>query len=433
MRTDIRVAMLSQAYLAVHAETYDFPGIETGGILLGRVVDRNWYIIEAIDPGYRNVHRSHGYFEYDVEYVNHLANTRSRLYESGLELLGLWHRHPGSLDRFSSTDDYTNERFAQSNRRGALSALVNLDPHFRITFYHVTIPLQYQSVSEVVTGDSFVPLELYSLRDPSRRRIVSDRSYNIVEKTGFWGSVGQWATKTTDRILGLGQQEANGGEFMGQDSDGQESVMDDSPVMDMLESEMETYLDLQRDYTYTMQMVGNAIEITMKYIGNMPEYPRKIVCSLSKRDGENTISINGHCSAYAKGALQRFVNQCVASFHEIPQDESQFFDDPFEQECLKLLGIKRPYTQKGIRDAYRLRIKDVHPDTWAYEKNSSLQRAAAQETAKLNTARDYLMNKQSRSQETISQPVRPPRDSRERSTREHPTEGVDSRDKERNK
>ena len=73
------------------------------------------------------------YFEYDQVYINHLINKVSRLYATQLDLIGLWHRHPGSFDSFSGTDDGTNTKYAELDKQGAISALVNIDPQFRLT------------------------------------------------------------------------------------------------------------------------------------------------------------------------------------------------------------------------------------------------------------------------------------------------------------
>jgi hypothetical protein len=77
----------------------------------------------------------------NTPYVNNLAKALAIQYDVPLTLLGLWHRHPGSFDKFSSTDDGTNTLYAQLSRNGAISGLVNMDPHFRftMTLYRITI------------------------------------------------------------------------------------------------------------------------------------------------------------------------------------------------------------------------------------------------------------------------------------------------------
>jgi hypothetical protein len=80
-----------------------------------------------------------------------------------LDVLGLWHRHPGSMDVFSGTDDGTNLTFARMNPNGAISGLVNIDPAFRFTLRHVTAPLHYEIVAFEV-GDDLIPEEFFELR-----------------------------------------------------------------------------------------------------------------------------------------------------------------------------------------------------------------------------------------------------------------------------
>jgi hypothetical protein len=92
-----------------------------------------------------------------------LAQSVATEYEQELSLLGLWHRHPGSMDTFSGTDDGTNRTFARLNSKGAISGLVNIDPYFRFTLYHVANPLHYEIV-EVEVGDDFIPEEYFKLK-----------------------------------------------------------------------------------------------------------------------------------------------------------------------------------------------------------------------------------------------------------------------------
>lgn len=144
------VVISRRAYASILAETLEKAHTETGGILLGYHHEDTWYVVESVDPGPRSVFEI-AYFEYDQGYVNHLINKISRLYGQQLDLLGLWHRHPGSFDRFSGTDDETNTNFALVNDFGAISGLVNIDPVFRMTFYCVlTEPLRYMKVDYVV-------------------------------------------------------------------------------------------------------------------------------------------------------------------------------------------------------------------------------------------------------------------------------------------
>ena len=152
-----------KAYNAIIDETFRKDPIETGGILLGHVLDNGlWVVMEVIPPGINSVHQ-YAYFEYDEKFVNYLAESVATKYENKLELLGLWHRHPGSMDTFSGTDDGTNRIFASLKSCGAISGLVNVDPNFRLTMYHVSNPLQYDIVDFEV-GDDLIPEDYFKLR-----------------------------------------------------------------------------------------------------------------------------------------------------------------------------------------------------------------------------------------------------------------------------
>ena len=135
----MKVVFSDRAFAAIMAETTEKIKTETGGLFLGSFEDGIWYVIEAIDPGPKSIFEV-AYFEYDQQYTQHLINKIANLYDKRLTLIGLWHRHPGSFDQFSSTDDGTNSKYARMRKEGAISALVNIDPEFRLTMYHVDQP-----------------------------------------------------------------------------------------------------------------------------------------------------------------------------------------------------------------------------------------------------------------------------------------------------
>jgi hypothetical protein len=158
-----KVVFSERAFNAVITESYDKQSTETGGILLGRIIDNVWYILESIDPGPKSIFEV-AYFEYDTDYVNYLSNVISFQYKIELSVLGLWHRHPGSFDTFSSTDDITNKKFSEiNNELGAISCLVNIDPNFRFTVYHVSNPLKYTKI-DFISNDEEIPQILKELK-----------------------------------------------------------------------------------------------------------------------------------------------------------------------------------------------------------------------------------------------------------------------------
>ena len=161
----LEVLFSRRAVAAICAETLEHHPLETGGILLGHWHQRRWQVLEAIDPG-PGARCTATTFEYDRAYVAHLASKLARQYRKPLELIGLWHRHPGSFDRFSAEDDVTNQRFAALTPHGALSCLVNLDPDFRLTAFHVPKDLRYRRLPLVV-GDALIDSQL---REPLHPR-----------------------------------------------------------------------------------------------------------------------------------------------------------------------------------------------------------------------------------------------------------------------
>lgn len=169
----MNVIFSDRAISAVMAETAEKIRTETGGLFLGKVVGENWYIIEAIDPGPNSVFEV-AYFEYDQPYVQHLINKVANLYQSRLDLIGLWHRHPGPFDQFSGTDDGTNTAYAAMRPQGAISALVNLDPHFRLTIYHVAQPCSYTKTGYQV-GNALIPPELLAYHTPETYRQIMEQ------------------------------------------------------------------------------------------------------------------------------------------------------------------------------------------------------------------------------------------------------------------
>lgn len=173
-RGNMKVIFSDRAYASIMAETAEKIKTETGGLFLGVYEENKWYVIEAIDPGPQSIFEE-AYFEYDQKYTQHLINKIANLYEMKLELIGLWHRHPGSMDVFSVTDGGTNSDYAKMRPEGAISALVNVDPDFRLTVYHVGRPCKYRKI-EYETGTEKIPKKYLGLKTPDRfERIMKSR------------------------------------------------------------------------------------------------------------------------------------------------------------------------------------------------------------------------------------------------------------------
>ena len=150
--------------------------------------------MEVLPPGIKCIFER-AYFEYDDAFVNYLAQSVANQYKIPLELLGLWHRHPGSMDVFSSTDDGTNTTFALQNPSGVISGLVNIDPQFRLTMYHMENPRNvvrqytrpnYERI-EIEVGDDIIPEEYFQLKyydgEGSNLNPFVDRSHTRMSRS----------------------------------------------------------------------------------------------------------------------------------------------------------------------------------------------------------------------------------------------------------
>lgn len=131
-----RIVISERAYTSIIAEALSRDPDETGGILLGIIDKDTWYVVEATDPGLSTFH-NRVHHEMDEKYHNHVYPVISRLYEKDLCLLGLWHRHPGTLNTFSGDDNRTNTSYSEAIGNGTLSFLLNFVPNAQLTCYYL--------------------------------------------------------------------------------------------------------------------------------------------------------------------------------------------------------------------------------------------------------------------------------------------------------
>lgn len=175
------VIFTKRAFNAIITETIDKNPVETGGIFIGYLLDNGvCVVVETIPPGIKTINQR-AYFEYDADFINYLSNVIAKQYVGNLHVLGLWHRHPGSMDSFSTTDDGTNILFARNNGKyGAISALVNCDPKLRLTMYHVDSNCGYTPIDWSV-DDGIIPADFLKLHyeDASNLPILGERPYNL--------------------------------------------------------------------------------------------------------------------------------------------------------------------------------------------------------------------------------------------------------------
>lgn len=151
----MQVVFSNRAYKSIVLEATDKINSETGGVFLGCYESGTWYVIETIEPGPKAVFQE-AYFEYDQKYTEYQINMAALKYQAELTLVGIWHKHLGSFNEFTTTDDITNSEYAKLSDNGAISILINTDSDFRMTPYHVACPLEYRTI-EYKVGDDLIP------------------------------------------------------------------------------------------------------------------------------------------------------------------------------------------------------------------------------------------------------------------------------------
>ena len=171
------VVFSNKAYNAIIRESFDKDPVETGGILLGHVLDNGvWIVMEVLPPGVNSIFQ-YAYFEYDEAFVNYLAQSVANQYKRPLDLLGLWHRHPSLMKTFSSTDDGTNKTYSDM-LGGAISGIVTLGNGFDITMYYVPCDVRYERI-EWVVDDKQIPKEYLAYYDTEYYKDLTRRSLYI--------------------------------------------------------------------------------------------------------------------------------------------------------------------------------------------------------------------------------------------------------------
>lgn len=153
--------MISQSYL-------NNPN-ETGGALLGYRDGTTVHVTVALPSGPRS-QASPVMLKYNEEFQNYVFGVITELMGEKGGLLGIWHKHPASFDRFSGVDAVAHEQFGKVLNGEVLSLLVNLDgPEGapRVTGYFVDtkemvyhlIPVLIPVTVEETAGQLLIPAE----------------------------------------------------------------------------------------------------------------------------------------------------------------------------------------------------------------------------------------------------------------------------------
>lgn len=121
-----RVVLSPLAWALMISQSYLNNPNETGGALLGYRDGTTVHVTVALPPGPRS-QASPVMLKYNEEFQNYVFGVITELMGQKAGLLGLWHRHPGSLDRFSGVDAVAHEQFGKVLNGEVISLLLNLD------------------------------------------------------------------------------------------------------------------------------------------------------------------------------------------------------------------------------------------------------------------------------------------------------------------
>lgn len=148
---------------------------ETAGILLGTLSGLNWYVVEAIDLGLNYIISATD-VSYDISYVNHLVAVLSRQYLIELEILGYWRCISKGCGALSGIDKKTNLSVDNTDEKGVISCLVNMDTTVSLTVYHNSFSLKSKEVSYKI-GDHLLPEKVLKYKYEEEIRIINFNQY----------------------------------------------------------------------------------------------------------------------------------------------------------------------------------------------------------------------------------------------------------------
>jgi len=86
--------------------------LETGGMLLGYIEQRNYYVVDLIDSGPEAVHKSN-YFLPDGKYQQPILEQKFFKSNGKVTFLGDWHSHPNADSYMSNLDMETLKNISE--------------------------------------------------------------------------------------------------------------------------------------------------------------------------------------------------------------------------------------------------------------------------------------------------------------------------------
>lgn len=192
---DYKIYFTTKAYVQLLTEVADYPHVETGGVLVGQRHQNTFYVFETVDPGFK-ADRKIAEFSRHYEYTEHLAYKVANQYEGNTTVIGYYHRHPGSYDRFSGGDEISNLEFAQTFN-GVISGLVNIDPQFRLAFYYIAPSgKQSSAISYIVDDSAFRDIMTFKSPQKVLSQIFNQENSHIIRSNDKQNTISNTGIKS---------------------------------------------------------------------------------------------------------------------------------------------------------------------------------------------------------------------------------------------
>lgn len=106
------IFILKSIVKAILHETGDYCPLETGGMLLGYIKEKNYYVLDLVEAGPNAVHKVN-YFLPDGNYQQPILERKFKKSNGLITFLGDWHSHPNEDSYLSRLDMETLKNISE--------------------------------------------------------------------------------------------------------------------------------------------------------------------------------------------------------------------------------------------------------------------------------------------------------------------------------
>jgi len=158
-------------------------------------------------------------------------------------------------------------------------------------------------------------------------------------------------------------------------------------------TEYNAFLFPQNDYDFNIHILNDKMTLNLTKIGYTNGIPEKIDCTISIKNDNLIIEINGEVFEHSENILETYIKNYIKNQIMIKNKNNELYI------AADLLGLSLDdiNNKKLINERYRVAVNELHPDRWENENNPILTKNAASAVIKFTEARDLLLNNITRS------------------------------------